>query len=744
LAQENDNLCHTTYRIDGMSCAACVSHIEEAIAQLPGVHSVAVNLVAGQAQVVFQAGADPREGNVERAIHGLGYAAELSESLGAGPRLDASRALFARSAFLVLGGLAIMLLPMTHAAWFHTETAFWAGWLLALGLSLGLGFVLLRRGFLALLRLAPEMDSLVGLGVLAAILGSLAEHLALGRSLHSLSLDAAPMVLGFVMLGRGLEERAKRRSASALSALVRLASVSAHRIKDQGEEKVHASDLRVGDCVALRPGEVLPCDGVVLSGASEADESLLTGEALPVPKQTGAAVWAGTLNMSGFLKVRVARAPGETQVVAMIHRLEAAQSGKPPLVRLADKAARWFVPMVVVIALATFLLHWLVGHASWSQALSYATSVLVVACPCAMGLAAPMALTTALGTAMRGGVLFKDALALEKAGRVLAVVFDKTGTLTLAKPEMSAVFCVPGLPEENALALAYALEQGSEHPLGRALCAAASLNAQPRLACENFRAHPGHGVEGSVAGQNLALGTLVFAQAMSAGPMQPWVIEAQAQAKILGASQAYLASGERILAVFLFCDTPRSEAAGVLGKMKAQGYNLYLSTGDHETSARGLVDRLQERQSAALFTEVRASQTPQSKAEWLADFEQKGIPAVMVGDGVNDAEALAKAYLGVAMGSGTDAAKASADVALNQPRLDRLLWALSLGKRTLSVIRQNFVWAFGYNLVLIPIAAGAIPGMRLPAMGAAIAMSISSLTVAINSLRLRHHPFEAS
>jgi Cu+-exporting ATPase len=535
--------------------------------------------------------------------------------------------------------------------------------------------------------------------------------------------EASAAVITLVLLGKWLEGRAKRQTTEAIRALQSLRPETARVVRDGGEIEIPAAQLRVGDLVVVRPGERFPADGVVLEGRSHADESMLTGESLPVPKGPRDAVTGGAVNAEGVLKVRVTAVGAQSTLAKIIELVENAQAKKAPIQRLVDRVSAVFVPIVLVIGLAT-LLGWGFATGIWEQALLNAVSVLVIACPCALGLATPTAIMAGTGVAAANGILIKDAEALETAHGVGTVAFDKTGTLTVGKPALTS-FEPQGIERSTALALAAAVQSGSEHPLGKAVVAAAKGLRIPDA--EAARAVPGRGMEALVAGRRLALGSGRWMRELGVDIASLAERALEMQSKGMTVSWlADLTDKPAVVAAMGFGDEIRPEAEEAVRQLRDRGLRTVMLTGDNRAAAQAVAARLG-------IDEVRAEILPADKAEAVAELRRAESRVAMVGDGVNDAPALAAADLGVAMGSGTDVAMHAAGVTLMRPDPRLVAAAVDVSRRTYRKIRQNLFWAFVYNVVGIPLAAF---GILSPVIAGA-AMALSSVSVVSNTLLLK-------
>ncbi|WP_295537021.1 heavy metal translocating P-type ATPase [uncultured Pseudacidovorax sp.] len=727
--------------IGGMTCASCVARVEKALRQVPGVEEASVNLATETARVRLASGdAAAAEPLLRRAVRRAGY-----EPRAAGaPEADAAPGLWqgvgpvAAALLLSLPLVAPMLgLPLGQD-WMLPA---WLQFLLAAPVQFVLGARFYRAGWHAARAGTGNMDLLVALGTSAAFGLSLwlwwraAQHGAHAAMPH-LYFEASSVVIALVLLGKWLETRAKRQATAAIRALQQLRPETAHLIQARGrrteESDVPLAEVMVGDRLAVRPGERVPADARVLDGESEVDESMLTGEPLPVAKAEGSRLTGGSVNGAGRLVVEVLAVGTESVLARIIRLVEDAQAAKAPIQRLVDRVAAVFVPVVLVLALLT-LLGWLfVAGAPLETALIHAVAVLVIACPCALGLATPVAVMAGTGVAARHGILIKDASALERAHRVHTVAFDKTGTLTCGQPQLSRLDMVGGLDEADALRIAATLQQGSEHPLARAVMAAAASRGLAPDEARELRAVPGRGIRGRVDGGLWALASLRWCEELGAG-LPAGQVEALLST---GASVSALlrldAAGEQAVAVEAllgFTDEPKAGAAQAVAALRARGLRVVMISGDNVHAAQALARRV-----GIADADVRAQVLPADKAAAVAALKEGGTRVVaMVGDGANDAPALAAADVGIAMANGTDVAMEAAGITLMRGDLALVEQAFDLSARTVTKIRQNLFWAFAYNVVGIPFAAF---GLLSPVVAGA-AMAASSVSVMANALLLR-------
>ena len=718
--------------IGGMTCASCVGRVERALRGVPGVQAAEVNLATERARVETVAGA-ASPGALLAAVSRAGYEATASQTGDAGHREATARDRAARRdgimAALALVFAAPLLLPMLLLP-FGVDAALPGLAQLVLGsvVQAVFGARFYRGAWKALRVGAGNMDTLVALGTSAAF-GLSVWELAAGQTGH-LYFEASAAVVALVRLGKWFEGRARRQAGAAIRALEDLRPERARVRRGATEQEIAAAELRPGDLLVIRPGARIAADGIVREGASEVDESLLTGESLPVAKEPGSRVVGGALNGDALLVCEVTAVGAESQLAAMVRLVEDAQAAKPPVQRLVDRVSAVFVTVVVAIAVLTFAGWWLAG-AGVTVAAVNAVAVLVIACPCALGLATPAAIMVGTGAAARHGILIRDPAALEQARAIRTVVFDKTGTLTAGHPELVALTPAAGVDADELLRLAAALQAGSEHPLAQAVQSGAVQSRAVQSGAESLfvpratdvRALPGRGVQGEIEGRALRLG--------SDRLMREAGVDLQALADEAGRLQrdgrtvSYLADGPRLLGLLGFGDAAKPGAAEAVAILRRRGLHVVLLTGDNQGAAEATARALG-------IEDVIAGALPADKAERIASLRARGSVA-MVGDGVNDAAALAAADLGLAMSTGTDVAAAAAGITLmrGDPRL--VPAALDIASRTFQRIRQGLFWAFAYNVVGIPLAAS---GLLSPVVAGA-AMAFSSVSVVGSALLLR-------
>jgi Cu+-exporting ATPase len=713
--------------ISGMSCAGCVARVESALAAVEGVTGVSVNLALQRAELsVERPGLEPA---LMAAVAQAGYAASAAGDGGASPAGEqpAAGRISTEAAWLIVAGaltaplLGQMIAMATGAAWRLPPLAELA---LAAPVQFLAGARFYRGAWQSLRHRAPSMDLLVALGTSAAFFYSLAVVMGLTRG--HLYFEAAAVIITLVLLGKWLEARARRGAGAALRELMALRPDTATVERAGVEVQVPAAEVHPGEVVAVRPGERIAVDGEILAGESEVDEALITGESMPVPRVPGDRVTGGAVNGSGLLRVRCTAAGADSRLARIVALVEEAQMRKAPVQRLVDRVSAVFVPVVVTIAALTFCGWWLAG-AGLEPALVSAVSVLVIACPCALGLATPTALVAGTGAAARAGILIRDIQALERAAGVDWVVFDKTGTLTVGRPRVSRAVTADGSNEE-ALSLAGSLQHASEHPLARALVRHAQDAGAPLSPVEQFRNHAGAGVSGRVSGHDVAVGTPALMARLGIGEADTgaWLERLRGDADAAGSTVALIAVDGTVAGAVAFADVVRPESRDAVAALARRGVHTLLLTGDNPDTARAIAE-------ATGVDEWQAQVSPERKQARVSALHDAGHRVAMVGDGVNDAPALAAADLGIAMGEGTDVALETAGVTLmrSDPRL--VASSLEVSGATLRTIRQNLFWAFVYNVIGIPVAAA---GLLNPAVAGA-AMAMSSVCVVSNSLRLR-------
>lgn len=710
--------------IDGMTCASCVGRVERALAKVPGVKSVSVNLANERAHLELLGQIDPQ--TLIAAVTKAGYSASIWEVEL--PQTDNQQQRLRRERWALIMAIILaapLVLPMLLQPFgVHWMLPAWVQFALATPVQFIFGARFYVAAWKAVRAGAGNMDLLVALGTSAGYGLSLYEWATAAGRMPHLYFEASAVVIALVLLGKYLESRAKRQTASAIRALEALRPERAIQVIDGREQDVAISALRLNDLVMVKPGERFPVDGEVVEGQSHADEALISGESLPVPKQPGDKVTGGAINGEGRLLVRTLALGAETVLARIIRLVEDAQAAKAPIQKLVDKVSQVFVPTVLLIALATLIGWWLYG-APMETALINAVAVLVIACPCALGLATPTAIMAGTGVAARYGILIKDAEALERAHEVSAVVFDKTGTLTSGTPRIAHLSAI-NHDEAALLQMAGALQRGSEHPLAKAVLDACAERGLTVADVSDSQSLTGRGIAGTLGGRRLALGNrrLLEESGLNAGE---WA-ESAAAWETEGRTLSWLIEQSpelRVLGLFAFGDTLKPGALQAVQQLNARHISSHLLTGDNRGSAKVVAQALG-------ITDVYAEVLPADKAATVATLKKNGVVA-MVGDGINDAPALAAADIGIAMGGGTDVAMHAAGITLmrGDPRL--VPAALEISRKTYAKIRQNLFWAFVYNLIGIPLAAF---GFLNPVLAGA-AMALSSVSVVSNALLLK-------
>jgi len=726
--------------LQGMHCASCVSTIENALAEVPGVSQASVNLATGRAHVTGRR-LDPA--TLIRAVRDTGYgAAPAGET--ASPHADDDSRAEERDALrrtLVAAALSVpvVVLSMAHVTFPLRE---WVLLALTLPVYAWAGAPFLTGAWRTLRRRNANMDTLVAIGTTAALLLSIAATISpssmpAGGGMAPVYYEAVGVILTLLLFGRWLETRARARASDAVRRLLSLAPRTARRIESGGEREVPLAEVVPGDRLRVKPGDAVPVDGVVRSGHSSVDESMLTGESIPVEKKEGDRVIGGTIDGDGVLEIE-ATAVGNDTALAHIARLVAeAQASKPPIQRLADRISGVFVPVVLSIGVVTWVAWYALGPEPRALLATVAlASVLIIACPCALGLATPTAILAGTGRGARSGILFRNAAALEKARRLTLVLLDKTGTITEGRPRLAARVLYAGASEEDLIGSAAALEESSAHPLARALVDAAVERGIRIPPVEAFESRTGLGVVGRIAGKRAAVGSarLLELEGVDASPLGD---ELAALARE-GRTPVLVARDGRLLGALAVADPEKPTSAAAIRRLRAMGLRVAMLTGDREDTARAVARRVG-------VEDVISEVLPADKAAKVKEAQGRGETVAMVGDGVNDAPALAQADLGIAIGAGADVAVESSDVTLVGGRLDGVADAIVLSRAMLATIRQNLVFAFAYNALGIPIAAGALyplTGWLLSPMVASAAMAASSVSVVANSLRLARRPLD--
>jgi len=739
------------FPVGGMTCAACVARVEEALSSVPGVVSANVNLASEKATVDYIEGTDLADLKqaVKEAGYELGSEAETLEDITTAAKREA-RTLRNRFIFATVFGLAILALSLPFSPSFAGKV--YLLWALATPVQFWAGWRFYRGAWGALKHRTADMNTLIAVGTSAAYFYSVVAILfpslfvAAGRG-ADIYFDTAAMIIALILLGRFLEARARGQTSEAIKKLVGLQPKTALIIRDGKETEVPIEDVQVGDLIMVRPGERVPVDGIVRQGYSSIDESMITGESIPVEKNEGDEVIGATINKTGSFQFEATKVGKDTTLAQIIRLVEEAQGSKAPIQRLADVIASYFVPVVIGIALITFIIWFFLGPA---PALTFAflnfVAVLIIACPCALGLATPTAIMVGTGKGAEYGILIRSAESLERSHKIRTVLLDKTGTLTRGEPTVTDIVAVPSSSQEEVLRLAASAEYGSEHPLGEAIIRASSERKLELSSASDFNAVPGHGVEATVEDKKLILGNLKLIQDRGI-PLNGLGEEAERLWE-KGETVMFLAVDSQVLGVIAVADTLKPNAKAAVDALHNMGAEVMMLTGDNQRTAEAIAREVG-------IDRALAEVLPEHKAQEVKKLQEEGKVVAMVGDGINDAPALAQADVGIALGTGTDVAMETGDITLISGDLEGIVTAVSLSKHTMRTIKQNLFWAFAYNTALIPVAAGvlylAFGNIGVPAglhfiLGdygflnpilAAAAMAASSLTVVSNSLRLR-------
>lgn len=733
------------FAVTGMTCAACSAHVEKAVSRLSGVQSAPVNLMLGSMTVTYDEKA-VAESDIIAAVKAAGYGASPASQTDQGQlRRDQDAALRRRKKHLIWS--VVFLVPLFYLSMGHMmglplpQVLHMHPLLLAcLQLALVIPILILNRnyftvGFSRLVKLSPNMDSLVAVGAAAGLVYSLIEMglLAAGQvsGMPDLYFESAGMILTLVTVGKYLEERSRGKTTGAISALLALAPESA-MVRRQGQElTIPTEEIVAGDTVIVRQGGRIPVDGVITDGHAAVDESAITGESLPVEKVPGDAVTSATVTSSGYLELRATRVGGDTTLSQIIRLMEEAASSKAPISRLADRISGIFVPAVMAISLTAALLWAFVGGMDVRFCLSIAIAVLVISCPCALGLATPVAIMVGTGQAAQQGILIKSAESLELLHKVQTVVLDKTGTVTMGQPRVTDILCAPGVTEEELLCVAASAEKPSEHPLAHAIVEESQARHIPLCPVSGFRSVPGGGIQATLSGEAVLAGNAGY---LAQNGVSLAAMEADAHRLAEdGKTPLFFAESGHLLGCVAVADVVKPDSAKAIAALRRMGRRVVLLTGDNQRTANAIARQIG-------VDQVIAQVLPQDKAKCVAQLQQQGQRVAMVGDGVNDAPALAQADVGLAIGAGTDIAIESADVVLMKSSLLDIPAAMDLSRAVLRNIKQNLFWAFFYNSIGIPVAAGVLyPALHLTLnpMLAAAAMSLSSVCVVSNALRLR-------
>ena len=748
-----------TLNIGGMTCASCVAHVEHALKEAEGVLSASVNLATEQATVEYLPGVATLP-DIKANVDDAGYTVEGvagDESTHDEERLARTKEIKAlRRKILLATGIGIIIFLGSFKEWFPWMPPFlqnwYVLWTLATPVQFWAGWQFYQGAWGALKHKTTNMNTLIAVGTSTAYFYSAAatifpDFFQVEQAEAKVYFDTAAIIVALILLGRFLEARAKGQTSEAIRKLMGLQPKTASVLRDGQEVDVPIEDVVLGDVIVVRPGESIPVDGIVTEGSSSVDESMLTGESIPVEKMADTLVFGATTNKTGTFNFQATKVGSEMALARIIKLVQDAQGSKAPIQRLADLVSSYFVPMVIGIATITFWAWLLAGPTpAFTYAMLNMVAVLIIACPCALGLATPTAIMVATGKGTEWGVLIRSAEALETAHRIDAIVLDKTGTLTVGKPQVTDLI-VDGVSEEDLLMLAASAEKGSEHPLGEAIVASALERHMTLEETQDFKAIPGHGIEARVNGTQVTLGNLALMQERSyeLSGLEGRATELSSQGK----TPMYIAVGDRVGGIIAVADTLKPEAKDVVKSLHDMGWEVIMLTGDNLRTAEAIardvgIDR------------VLAQVPPDGKSQEIKGLQAEGKVVAMVGDGINDAPALAQAQVGIAIGTGTDVAMEAAGITLVRGNLGGIVEALTLSRATMRTIKQNLFWAFFYNTALLPVAAGAlyplfsalggVPGGLSFLFGefgflnpvlAALAMAFSSVSVVTNSLRLR-------
>lgn len=743
------------YHITGMSCAACSSRVEKAVSKLPGVTACSVNLLTHSMRVEGSA----KDAEIIAAVEHAGYGASSDAPGDAAPQQsdDASsreneqeqRTLWVRLIASLVFLLALMAISMGHMMWGWPLPAWFTDNHVGMGLvQMILAAIIMVinqqffiSGFKALWHRSPNMDTLVAMGSMASFVWSVYALLAMTRAqtdgnaelvmeyMMEFYFESAAMILTLITVGKMLEARSKGKTTDALKSLISLAPKTAVVERDGKEVTVSVDEVQKGDIFVVRPGENIPVDGQVIEGNSAVNEAAITGESIPVDKAEGDMVRSATINQSGFLRCRATRVGEDTTLSQIIKLVEDASATKAPIAKVADKVSGVFVPVVITIAVITTLV-WLLAGQNFAYALARGISVLVISCPCALGLATPVAIMVGNGMGAKNGILFKTAVSLEETGKTRIVALDKTGTITRGEPKVTDVLPAEGISEEELLTMAYTLEQKSEHPLAKAVLEEAqSRELKPRMITD-FTALPGNGLSGKTEGSSLLGGSYTFIREKIEENGEKLQQQAEQLAK-QGKTPLLFVRDGKLLGMIAVADVIKEDSPQAIAELQNMGIKVVMLTGDNEQTARAIGKQ-------AGVDEVIAGVLPDGKEQVIGSLKQQG-KTIMVGDGINDAPALTRADIGIAIGAGADIAMDAADIVLMKSRLSDIPAAIRLSRATLKNIHENLFWAFFYNVIGIPLAAGVwIPlfGWKLNPMFGALAMSLSSFCVVSNALRL--------
>ncbi len=713
------------YLISGISCAACSARIEERLSELPGVESAAVNLATSRARVKYLPGMVTLP-EIEKAVRDLGYDLQRARDLSLEEASRAGRReknwQLARFVIAVIFTLPLAVLMIASHTGLHFELNPWMQLALATPVQFFAGWSFYRGAYHSLKSGRANMDVLVSLGTSVAYFYSLASLLARWGHLY---FESAAVLMTIILLGKLLETVAKGRTSEAIEKLMELQVKTARVLRGGVEQDIPVEQVAVGDLVVVRPGERIPVDGVVREGSTSIDESHLTGESMPVEKSAGDHVVGASINKYGSFTFQATKVGQDTVLAQIIRLVEEAQGSKAPIQRLADRVSNIFVPTIIAIALLTFT-GWFISGAGFEDSLMHMVTVLVVACPCALGLATPTAIMVGTGVGAGKGILIKGGEYLERAEKIDAVVLDKTGTITRGAPTVTDILALPPFEENELLAIAAAGERGSEHPLGRAVVDEAVARGLATADVAGFEALPGRGIRFDTAGETWFIGNerLIGEAGADLSALLPQKNRWEEEGKTV----MIIAKGKSAAGLMALADTVKAGAGAALAELRQMGLDLYMLTGDQEKTAQAIAGQVG-------IDHVIAGVLPQHKAEEVQKLRDGGRVVAMVGDGINDAPALATADIGMAIGTGTDVAMESAAITLMRGDLKKIAAAIRLSRQTLRKIRQNLFWAFFYNMITVPLA---IFGIFTPVMGG-VAMALSSVSVVTNSLFLKRY-----
>lgn len=738
--------------IGGMSCAVCAKRVEKAISELEGVADVNVNFAAEKAFVTYNP-QKVRPSAMKEAVLKAGY--QPLENKGAGAEdedrkrrekeINTMKKKFIAAAIFAFPLLYIAMVPMIKFVslpgakmldgLMMNYPLFYA--LLEFFLTVPVicvGYRFYTVGFKSLFQKSPNMDSLIAVGTTAAVAFSLYNTFQIAKgnfqAVHSLYFESAGVIITLILLGKMLEAVSKGKTGEAIKKLMGLAPKTAFVIQNGAETEIPVEEVEIGDIIIVKPGSKIPVDGVVIEGHTAIDESMLTGESMPVDKKAGDKVYAASLNTTGTVKFRAEKVGSDTALAQIIKLVEQAQGSKAPIAKLADIVAGYFVPAVIAIAVASGIA-WFIGTGDFKFALTIFISVLVIACPCALGLATPTAIMVGTGKGAENGILIKSGEALETAHKINAIILDKTGTITEGKPSVTDLICASNFTQEKLLQLVASAEKNSEHPLGQAIVRGAQEKSLALLEAENFNSITGQGIEAQIAGLSVFVGNRKMMEEKNIS-----VKELEKDADKLaeeGKTPVFVAMDGQPAGIVAVADVVKKSSRAAIESLHKMGIEVAMITGDNKKTAEAIARQVG-------IDRVLAEVLPQDKAFEVKKLQQEGRKVAMVGDGINDAPALAQSDIGIAIGSGTDVAMESADIVLMHSDLTDVPTAILLSKKTIRNIKQNLFWAFGYNTIGIPVAAGVLylfGGPLLNPMLAAAAMSLSSVSVLTNALRLK-------